>query len=641
MAEYRKVQLQRYAANPVRETAEARFWNAFLPFRTPAPAELSLHDQVTHIAFAPSSPFNLAVSSGPRLHVYGGSSCRLLKTVTRFKDKAYSPAFRADGRLLAAGSGDGLVRVFDVKGREVIRTFKGHRRCVRAVAFAPAPAAGAEQVVASASDDSTARLWSMATAEQLARFDGHTDYVRCVRPSAAAGSGAWLTGSYDHSVRAWDPRAPDAERCVLRLDHGAPVEDVLPLAGGSLVASAGGNRLKVWDLLGGRLVYECSNHQKTITSLAQDSGNSRLASASLDGMVKFYDLGDFAVTHSLKFGAPVLAMGLSPNNRVLACGLATGEVALRRRSRAGEGGGGGGGGADKRRSLHLALGGDPSASQAENEAVIGGKLGAGGPRGLRTGTYKYYQRGHQHKPADDDLVVESSRKPRLQEHDKLLKRFRYGEALDAALRTNHGVVVCSVMGELSERGGLRKALAGRDEAGLVPVLRFLNRNVCNPHYSAALIRVADLVLDLYGSALGRSLVVDELFVRLRRRLAEEAAFQKQLLQLSGTLDMLMSAAAAAGHVTAAAAAAADSAAAAVDSGDGGEDAATAARKRAPPSAGDDRGDDAPSSPRKKRSRRSRAAGGAGSEGKKRKQKPAAAAPKTRRSSRRRGATSEE
>ena len=47
-----------------------------------------------------------------------------------------------------------------------------------------------------------------------------------------------MSGGYDHKVAVWDSR--DVEKPSLSMEHGAPVEAVLVLPGGGLVASVGG-----------------------------------------------------------------------------------------------------------------------------------------------------------------------------------------------------------------------------------------------------------------------------------------------------------------------------------------------------------------------------------------------------------------
>ena len=82
--------------------------------------------------------------------------------------------------------------------------------------------------------------------------------------------------------------------------------------GGGLIASAGGNQLKIWDVLsGGNLVQSLSNHTKTITSMTFNGSGSRILTGSLDSHVKVYNVEDFKVTHSIKYPAPILSIGLS------------------------------------------------------------------------------------------------------------------------------------------------------------------------------------------------------------------------------------------------------------------------------------------------------------------------------------------
>ncbi len=109
-----------------------------------------------------------------------------------------------------------------------------------------------------------------------------------------------------------------------------------------MLLSAGGNTIKVWDLLGGgKLLNEFSNHQKTITCITLDGTGSRVISAGLDGHVKIYDISTFLVTHGLKYNTPILSVGISPDNAHLAVGMTNGEVSIRSRvlpSKSSEGG---------------------------------------------------------------------------------------------------------------------------------------------------------------------------------------------------------------------------------------------------------------------------------------------------------------
>lgn len=99
--------------------------------------------------------------------------------------------------------------------------------------------------------------------------------------------------------------------------------------------------------------------------------------------------------------------------------------------------------------------------------------------------------------------------------------------------------VIAVIEELGKRRGLAIALSNRDEESLDAVLSFTTRFVDDPRYTPHLIGVAHALCDIYGSLRGQSSAVDELFARLREKVASECAVQKMLLRLLGQIDYVM------------------------------------------------------------------------------------------------------
>jgi U3 small nucleolar RNA-associated protein 15 len=260
--------------------------------------------------------------------IYDGATHALKKTLARFPDTALCGSFRNDGKLLVAGCASGLVQVFDLASRAVLRQFKLHKRAAHVSHFTRD-----RTHVLSAADDATVRLWDLAHGNQISRFDGHQDYVR-----AAAGMSdvTWATGSYDHTVKVWDVRVPQA---VMTLEHGAPVEAVTAVgAAGHLLASAGGAAAVVWDLVGGgRTISRLTNHQKTVTSVqsvavADASGlvSNRLVTGALDGHVKVYDLSTFTTAYAFKYPAAVTTVAVAPGLGSMIVGLADRSMVVRR-----------------------------------------------------------------------------------------------------------------------------------------------------------------------------------------------------------------------------------------------------------------------------------------------------------------------
>jgi len=440
------------------------------------------------------------------------------KTISRFKGVAYSGSFRNDSKLLVAGGAEGIVRVFDLANRSILRQFSHvFKAPVRVTKFST----DIEYLLAG-SDDCSLRRLNVPTQKEDCRFDGHTDYIRSAleMPSSAT---TWVTGSYDRTVKAWDTRT---QQCVLTMEHGEPVEAILALPTGGLLFSAGGDCVKVWDVTGGgRLLQTITGHQKAITALALNGSANRLFSASLDQHVKVHDLRDFGTTHSFTYSGPVLAIGISADDHLLAAGLQDGSLVLRKKIIA----------------------------QKTEEVKIGNKFSiiplapqeSGARLQPRTGTKRYFMRGHHHVPAPEDFEAQpAGKKLKLKAYDRFLKKFQYHDALDCALATQMAPVVITVLEELIYRRALNIAISNRDPAGLEPLLTFIVKQIDNSRYAALLTDITNLVLDRYSSLLGQSVGLDELFVKLKQKVEAELAFHQQSSELTGALEMILASAAA-------------------------------------------------------------------------------------------------
>lgn len=451
--------------------------------------------------FCRSKPHNFIATSSSRIQIYSSSSNQVNKSFSNFKEKVYCGSFRNDGNLIVAGRENGSVQVFDVNSRAVLRDFKGHTSPVQVTKFMLD-----NLHVMSGSDDRSVVCWDIATGQDITTFKEHKDYVRCGAPSQRS-KDLFVTGAYDHWLKVWDVRSQGS---VLSMDHGSPVESVQIFPTGGLCVSAGSNIVKVWDILGGgRLLAGFSNHQKTITSICFDGDYKRLLSASLDRHVKIYDVQDYTVVHSMDYPSPILSLAVSPDNTHVVTGMANGFLSIKYRMR----------------------------QDVQHEVQTANKLTAG--------TYSYFVRGKNFQPDKGDFVVSAPRKHKLKEHDQLLKKFQYSKALDSVLRKppySRTPLLVSLLQELTRRKGLKRALAGRDEDSLVPVLEFLIRHVSNPRYTVLLIDVANAVLDIYGPVCGQSAKVDQLFTRLKDRIGSEIHFQQTSFELLGSLDTLFAAA---------------------------------------------------------------------------------------------------
>ena len=95
-------------------------------------------------------------------------------------------------------------------------------------------------------------------------------------------------------------------------------------------------------------------------------------------------------------------------------------------------------------------------------------------------------------------MISHATKQHLKKYDKNLKKFNATKALDAALehkiRIKTPQITINVMQELIRRDSIRVALAGKTEKSLGILIRFIQRNISNPNYTATLTDVSNILL---------------------------------------------------------------------------------------------------------------------------------------------------
>ena len=153
-----------------------------------------------------------------------------------------SLAFKPNSYLLASGSRDETVRIWDVEdinNLRHVRTLRGHTNAVTSVVWSPDG-----RTLASASVDGTVRLWNPSNGINFAVLRGHTEVVKSV---AWSPDGRILaSGSNDNTVRLWNPDTHGIRR-VLR-GHTDDVHSLAFHPNGQTLASASINTsVRLWD----------------------------------------------------------------------------------------------------------------------------------------------------------------------------------------------------------------------------------------------------------------------------------------------------------------------------------------------------------------------------------------------------------
>ena len=94
--------------------------------------------------------------------------------------------------MLASGSADDTIKLWDTLTNQEINIFRGHTNCVLSICFSPTIREGpCWNILASGSYDNTIKIWNTVTYEEITTLKDHTNSVNsvCFSPIIAAPCG--------------------------------------------------------------------------------------------------------------------------------------------------------------------------------------------------------------------------------------------------------------------------------------------------------------------------------------------------------------------------------------------------------------------------------------------------------------------
>lgn len=232
-------------------------------------------DGILSLAYSPDGKY---IASGGRNDVVRLWEADTGKLVRTFKEHwIWALTFSPDGKYLATGGANKIARLWDVESGKELFQMRGHKASIKAVTISRD-----NGTLLTAGDDNTIRLWRVGDGSQVAVVEGHTFGVNAV--AVAPNVKNWASGSTDRTLRIWEnPRAV--------MHAPSAIQALAYFPDSKTVISAGDDGfIRTWDIATAKEIRAWKGHTGTINHLLLSADGKTLVTGGSDKMVRIWDV---------------------------------------------------------------------------------------------------------------------------------------------------------------------------------------------------------------------------------------------------------------------------------------------------------------------------------------------------------------
>ncbi|KAK4548509.1 hypothetical protein LTR36_009419 [Oleoguttula mirabilis] len=245
---------------------------------------------IRSVCFSPDGKFLATGAEDKIIRVWDIANKQIRHSFAGHEQDIYSLDFASDGRYIASGSGDRTIRLWDIQENQCVLTLQIEDG-VTTVAISPDG-----RFVAAGSLDKSVRIWDTQTGVLVERTEGEQGHKDSVYSVAFAPDGQHLvSGSLDKTIRMWklNNRSsssmqvgphPKTGECVRTFEgHKDFVLSVALTPDGYWVMSGSKDRgVQFWDPVTGDAQLMLQGHKNSVISVAPSPKGTLFATGSGD-----------------------------------------------------------------------------------------------------------------------------------------------------------------------------------------------------------------------------------------------------------------------------------------------------------------------------------------------------------------------
>lgn len=242
---------------------------------------------IYHVGFSPDGKILASGSLDKTIKLWNVETGEeILPGLSKHNRKVYNVIFNpGNGSQLASSSADGTIRLWNLETGEYgkYKTLTGHKGKVYGLSFSQDG-----KIIASSSLDKTIKLWNVKTGKEVfSPLIGHEGKVYSISFNPQNNT-QLVSGSADGTVRLWNIETGES-KILSNRDYNVSNVSFSP-DGQKLASGSTDGTVHIWNLETGKEFNTLNKHKLNVSSVSFSLDSKTLASGSFDNTIKLWDV---------------------------------------------------------------------------------------------------------------------------------------------------------------------------------------------------------------------------------------------------------------------------------------------------------------------------------------------------------------